>query len=134
MNLLITTRHWGYSNEQFSSLTPGPWFGQWVLEDVVFGDEGGSRGDGRLGIYSREWVPCFLRLRGSAEGNRTHSEEGSQRTRRVRLSDHVRTVVRQPFKRYRCVCLLSSPQLGFFLHLLLRNPRLGRETHSPPCL
>jgi hypothetical protein len=26
-----------------------------------------------------------------------------------------------------CACLLSSPQLGFFLHLLLRNPGLGRE-------
>jgi hypothetical protein len=33
-----------------------------------------------------------------------------------------------------CCCLLNSPQLGFFLHLLLRNPRLGRETHSPSCL
>jgi hypothetical protein len=28
------------------------------------------------------------------------------------------------------VCLLSSPQLGFFLHLLLRNPQTGTRKHT----
>jgi hypothetical protein len=33
------------------------------------------------------------------------------------------------------VCLLTGPQLGFFLHLLLRNPPdWDAKTHSPPCL
>jgi hypothetical protein len=45
------------------------------------------------------------------------------------------TVCEQILRIQGSVCLLSSPQPGFFLHLLLRTPPdWDWITHSPPCL
>jgi hypothetical protein len=43
-----------------------------MLDDVLHGNKGGPGGDGKWNIHSREWVSCLHRLKGDADGNRTH--------------------------------------------------------------